>query len=57
LAEERGIGGREDRIIAGLTRANASLAPLVPELKTPVPRMRPEVVKPAEVKTSQTQSA
>jgi len=57
LAEERGIGGREDRIIAGLTRANASLAPLVPELKTPVPRMRPEAVKLAEVKTSQTQSA
>jgi hypothetical protein len=57
LAEERGIGGREDRIIAGLTRANASLAPLVPELKTPVPRMRPEAVKPAEVKTSQPLSA
>jgi hypothetical protein len=57
LAEERGIGGREDRIIAGLTRANASLAPLVPERKTPVPRMRPEPVKPAEVKTSQPQSA
>jgi hypothetical protein len=57
LAEERGIGGREDSIIAGLTRANASLAPLVPELKTPVPRMRPEAVKPAEVKTSQPQSA
>jgi hypothetical protein len=57
LAEERGIGGREDRIIAGLTRANASLAPLVPERKTPVPRMRPEAVKPAEVKTSQPQSA
>jgi hypothetical protein len=57
LAEERGIGGREDRIIAGLTRANASLAPLVPELKTPVPRMRPEAVKSAEVKTSQPQSA
>jgi len=57
LAEERGIGGREDRIIAGLTRANASLAPLVPELKTPVPRMRPEAVKPAEVKSSQIQSA
>jgi hypothetical protein len=57
LAEERGIGGREDRIISGLTRANASLAPLVPELKTPVPRMRPEAVKPAEVKSSQIQSA
>ena len=57
LAEERGIGGREDRIIAQLTQANASLAPLVPERKTPVPRMRPEAVKPAEVKTSQPQSA
>jgi hypothetical protein len=57
LAEERGIGGREDRIIAGLTQANASLAPLVPELETPQPRMRPEPVKPAEVKTSQPQSA
>jgi hypothetical protein len=57
LAEERGVGGREDRIIAQLTRANASLAPLVPELKTPVPRTRPEPVKPAEVKTSQPQSA
>jgi hypothetical protein len=56
LAEERGIGGREDRIIAQLTQANASLAPLVPELKTPAPRMRPEPVKPAEVKTSQPQS-
>jgi hypothetical protein len=57
LAEERGIGGREDRIIAQLTQANASLAPLVPELKTPAPRMRPEPVKPAEVKASQPQSA
>src|SRR5918995_3974056 len=57
LAEERGIGGREDRIIAQLTQANASLAPLVPERKTPAPRMRPEPVKPAEVKTSQPQSA
>src|SRR5918995_1774898 len=55
LAEERGIGGREDRIIAQLTRANASLAPLVPELKTPAPRTRP--VNPAEEKTSQPQSA
>src|SRR5215211_2935691 len=57
LAEERGIGGREDRIIAQLTQAHASLAPLVPELKTQAPRMRPEPVKPAEVKTSQPQSA
>src|SRR5918995_2134367 len=57
LAEERGIEGREDRIIAQLTQANASLAPLVPELKTPAPRKRPEPVKPAEVKTSQPQSA
>jgi len=57
LAEERGVGGREDRIIAQLTRANASLAPLVPELKTPQPRMRPEAVKPAEVKISQSHSA
>jgi hypothetical protein len=57
LAEERGIGGREDRILAQLTQANASLAPLVPELKTPAPRMRPEPVKPAEVKTSQPRSA
>jgi hypothetical protein len=56
LAEERGIGGREDRIIAQLTQANASLAPLVPELKTPGPRMRPEPAKPAEDKTSQPQS-
>jgi len=56
LAEERGIGGREDRIIAQLTQANASLAPLVPELKTPGPRMRPEPAKPAEGKTSQPQS-
>jgi polyhydroxyalkanoate synthesis regulator phasin len=57
LAEERGIEGREDRIIAQLTQANASLAPLVPELKTPAPRKRPEPVKPPEVKTSQPQSA
>src|SRR5215210_7262328 len=57
LAEERGIGGREDRIIAQLTQANASLATLVPELKPPAPRMRPELVKPAEVKISQPQSA
>ena len=57
LAEERGIGGREDRIIAQLTQARASLAPLVPELKTLAPRMRPEPVKPAEAKTSQPQSA
>ena len=57
LAEERGIGGREDRIIAQFTQANASLAPLVPELKTPAPRTRPEPVKPAQVKTSQPHSA
>jgi hypothetical protein len=57
LAEEWGIGGREGRILAQLTQANASLAPLVPELKTPAPRMRPEPVKPAEVKTSQPQNA
>jgi hypothetical protein len=57
LAEERGIGGREDRIIAQLTQANASLAPLVHELKIQAPRVRPEPVKPAEVKTSQPQSA
>jgi hypothetical protein len=57
LAEARGIGGREDRILAQLTQANASLAPLAPELKTPAPRMRPEPVKPAEVKASQPQSA
>src|SRR5918997_422551 len=53
LAEERGVGGREDRIIAQLTQANASLAPLVPELETPAPPIRPEPVKPAEAKTSQ----
>src|SRR5215211_3712155 len=57
LAEERGIGGREDRIIAQITQANASLAPLVHELKSQAPRVRPEPVKPAEVKTSQPQSA
>jgi hypothetical protein len=57
LAEERGIGGREDKIIAQLTQANASPAPPVPELKTPAPRMRQEPVKPAEVKRSQPQSA
>ena len=57
LAEERGVGGREDRIIAQLTQANASLAPLVPELETPAPPIRPETVKPAEVKTSQSQRA
>jgi hypothetical protein len=57
LAEEWGIGGRKDRIIAQLTQANASLGPLVPELKTPASRMRPEPVKPAEVKTSQPQGA
>jgi len=56
LAEEPDIVGREGRIIAQLTQANASLAPLVPELKTPAPRMRPKPVKPAEVKTSQPQS-
>jgi hypothetical protein len=56
LAEERGIEGREDRIIAQLTQANASLAPLVPELKTPAPRLRPEPAKPAEMKPSQPQS-
>ena len=53
LAEERGVGGREDRIIAQLTQANASLAPLVPEPETPAPPIRPEPVKPAEAETSQ----
>jgi hypothetical protein len=57
LAEERGVGGREDRIIAQLTQANASLAPLVPELETAAPPTRPEPVKQAEVKTSQPQRA
>src|SRR5919112_6649525 len=57
LAEERGVGGREERIIAQLTKANALLSPLVPELKTRAPRVRPQPVKPAEVKTSQPQSA
>jgi hypothetical protein len=57
LAEEWGIGGRKDRFIAQLTQANASLTPLVAELKTPASRMRPEPVKPAEVKTSQPQGA
>jgi hypothetical protein len=57
LSEERGIEGREDRIVAQLTQANASVVPLVPELKTPAPRKRPEPVKPPEVKTSQPQSA
>jgi hypothetical protein len=56
LAEERGIGGREDRIIAQLTQANASLAPLVAEPKTSAPRKRQEPVKPAQVETSQPQS-
>jgi hypothetical protein len=53
LAEEWGIGGREGRILAQLTQANA---PLVPELKTPAPRTRAEPVKPAEVKAPQPQS-
>jgi hypothetical protein len=57
LAEELGNRGREGRIIAQLTQANASLAPVVSELKTPAPRMRPEQVKPADVKTSQPQRA
>ena len=57
LAEERGVGGREERIIAQLTKANALLSPLVPELKTRAPRVRPQPVKPAAVKTSQPQSA
>jgi hypothetical protein len=41
LAEERGVGGREERIIAQLTKANALLSPLAPELKTrdPVGRL------------------
>jgi hypothetical protein len=55
LAEEQGIGGREDRIIAQLAQANASLVPLAPELQIPAPRMWPEPVNPAEVKTSQPQ--
>jgi hypothetical protein len=57
LAEERAIAGREDRIIAQLTQANTSLAPLVPEPRTSAPRLGPEPVKSAEVKTSQPQSA
>jgi hypothetical protein len=57
LDEEQGIGGREGRILAQLTQATASLAPLASELKTPAPRTRPEPVKPAVVKTSQLQSA
>ena len=57
LAEERGVGGREERIIAQLTKANALLSPLAPELKTRAPRVRPQPVKPAAVKTSQPQSA
>jgi hypothetical protein len=57
LAEELGNRGREGRIIAQLTQANASLASVVSELKTPAPRMRPEQVKPAGVKTSQPQRA
>ena len=57
LDEEQGIGGREGRILAQLTQATASLAPLASELKTPAPRTRPETVIPAVVKTSQLQSA
>lgn len=57
LAEEWGVGGREDRIIAQLTQANASLAPLAPEPGTASPRIRQEPVKPAEVTTSQPQKA
>jgi hypothetical protein len=57
LAEEQGMGGREGRILAQLTQATASLAPVASELKTKAPRLRPESVKPAELKTSQLQSA
>jgi hypothetical protein len=57
LDEEQGIGGREGRILARLTQATASLTPLASELKTTAPRTRPELVKPAVVKTSQLQSA
>ena len=57
LAAERGVTGREDRIIAQLTRANASLAPVVPEPGTPAPPVRPEPVEPAEAKTPQPQRA
>ena len=59
LAEERTVGGKEDRIIAQLTRANAPLAPLVPEPETPAPPtpIRPESVEPVEAKTSQPQRA
>jgi hypothetical protein len=57
LAEERGVGGREDRIIAQLTRANTSLAPLVPEPEAPAPPIRPQPVEPVEAKSSQLQRA
>jgi hypothetical protein len=57
LAEEASVRGREDRIIAQLTRANASLAPLVPESEAPAPPIRPEPVEPAEAKTSRPQRA
>ena len=57
LAEEWGVVGREDRIIAQFTRANASLAPLVPDPGAPAPPVRPEPVEPAEAKTSQPQRA
>ena len=57
LDEDQGIGGREGRILARLTQATASLAPLTSELKTAAPRTRPELVKPAVEKTSQLQSA
>ena len=57
LAEERGVGGKEDRIIAQLTRAKTSLAPLVPEPEAPAPPIRPQPVEPVEAKTSQLQRA
>jgi hypothetical protein len=57
LAEERSVGGGGDRIIAQLTRANASLAPLVPDLEASAPPMRPEAAKPTELKSSQPQRA
>jgi hypothetical protein len=57
LAEERSVGGGGDRIIAQLTRANASLAPLVPDPDASAPPMRPEPAKPTELKSSQPQRA
>ena len=52
LAQERGVGGRKDKIIAQLRRANATLVPEPETAVRPTP-IRPASVEPVEAKTSQ----